>query len=211
MSKCISCGKSLGFFSFQNKCEECKIADKKYEDEQKERKRNEALKGYTSVKSSKDLPVIDPDRSHTPPGVPVIVLKKDEKIHAAALVYVCEYRKDRQFEYGSHGISLRLMKGVSYRVGSGRGHIISNDILVKTGGGILMITNKRVILHPMTVEDKPISIKISDIESYAITEQALTIFKAGKVRPIIFQFYNNSSGAIDDVFGITLSTLLNEL
>ena len=64
-----------------------------------------------------------------------------------SLVYVCEYQKDRQFNYGSHGVSLRLMKGVSYRVGgTGRGHIISNDILVKTGGGALLITNKRVVL-----------------------------------------------------------------
>ena len=191
MSKCTSCGKSLGFLSLQNKCEECKASEKKALEEQKESKRKEVLKDYISVKCAKDLPIIDPDLPNKPTGVPVIVLKKDEKIHAAALVYVCEYQKDRQFNYGSHGVSLRLMKGVSYRVGAGRGHIISNDILVKTGGGALLITNKRVVLHPLDVKSKPISIKLSDVESYAITEQALTIFKAGKVKPIIFQFYGS--------------------
>jgi len=210
MGKCIVCGKSLGFLSFKNKCDECKLAEQKAEEERKEKERKKALEPYLSAKSANDLPLIDPDMSTAPPGAPRLILKKDEKIFAASPVFLCEYRKDRHFKYGFQGVSFRIAKGISYRVGQGRGHIISNDILVETSKGLLLVTNKRVFLQPIFEQDKPVSVKLSDIESYAITENAITIFKEGRQRPMIFKFYDNKSGVVDDIFGITLNLVIHE-
>jgi len=206
MGKCPVCGKSVGVFSINRVCDECKLAEEK----QKELDGKKALAPYLAAKSMSELPIIDPDMSTVPPGAPRLVLKKNEKIFAAAPVFLCEYRKDRKFEYGSHGVSLRLMKGISYRVGQGRGHFISDDILVETSKGLLLVTNQRIFLLPVFADDKPVTVKISDIESYAITENAITIFKVGRQKPMVFKFHDNKSGVVDDIFGITLNLVINE-
>lgn len=211
MGTCIICGKSTGFFSLKNKCNDCKTAEEKAEKDKKEREQKKALAPYLSAKSINDLPIIDSDMSSAPADTPRLLLKKDEKIFAAHPVFLCEYRKDRHFEYGSEGFSFKLTKTMTYRVGQGRGHMISNDVLTETSKGLLFVTNKRLMLHPIQSQDKPLSIKLSDIESYTITEDAITIYKEGRQSPLIFKFYDNKNGIADDIFGITLNLALKEL
>ena len=73
-----------------------------------------------------------------------------------------------------------------------------------------MVTNQRIFLLPVFADDKPVTVKISDIESYAITENTITIFKVGRQKPMVFKFHDNKSGVVDDIFGITLNLVINE-
>ena len=52
-----------------------------------------------------------------------------------------EPRTNYHYEGGSHGVSIRLMKGVSYRVGSHRGQRVATTQMVTVGSGDLAVTN----------------------------------------------------------------------
>lgn len=52
-----------------------------------------------------------------------------------------EPRTSYHYEGGSHGISIRLVKGLSYRVGSHRGQRVSTTEVVTVGSGALAVTN----------------------------------------------------------------------
>ena len=53
----------------------------------------------------------------------------------------------RKYQGGSQGMSFRVMKGVSYRVGGHRGHITSETGVVAVSDGELILTNNRVIFR----------------------------------------------------------------
>lgn len=55
-----------------------------------------------------------------------------------------EPRTSYHYEGGSHGVSIRLMKGASYRVGSHRGQRVATTELVTVGSGALAVTNSAV-------------------------------------------------------------------
>jgi len=44
MGKCVECGKSLGFLSLKNKCDECALAEQKTDKDRKEQERKKALR-----------------------------------------------------------------------------------------------------------------------------------------------------------------------
>lgn len=44
MGKCVECGKSLGFLSLKNKCDECALAEQKADKDRKEQERKKALR-----------------------------------------------------------------------------------------------------------------------------------------------------------------------
>jgi hypothetical protein len=71
-----------------------------------------------------------------------IALKRDETIQWLFNgVTRREPRTSYHYEGGSHGVSIRLMKGVSYRVGSHRGQRVATTELVTVGSGALAVTN----------------------------------------------------------------------
>lgn len=53
-----------------------------------------------------------------------------------------EPRTSTHYEGGSHGVSFRIMKGVSYRVGASKGRRVQNTEIVDAGGGDLVITSE---------------------------------------------------------------------
>jgi hypothetical protein len=48
------------------------------------------------------------------------------------------------FEGGSQGVSIRTVKGLSYRVGSFKGRRVETTSLANCGAGSLVVTNKRI-------------------------------------------------------------------
>ena len=59
----------------------------------------------------------------------------------------------RRYESGSRGFNIRLAKGLNYRVGAHKGHIISDTELVAVSYGELVLTNKRIIFRGNTKSD----------------------------------------------------------
>jgi hypothetical protein len=157
-----------------------------------------------SIRDDNELPVYDSvhfnDGSH-------VILKKDEKIHLSALSIVKELRTtSHSYEGGSHGVSFRIMKGVSYRVGAHKGHVVPIQSLVETSRGVLIITNKRLLLHP-AANNKPVSIPINKIASYRCYSNGLEIYKEGREKGFIFTLSQGQS----ECAGIALNYLLEKL
>jgi len=154
----------------------------------------------TSIRNGETLPVI--------PREPLmnmnIILKKGEVPH-----YFCNCKlKENKivktgFTAGSQGVSIRVMKGVSYRVGASRGYITKEEQLVETSRGTLLITNQRLFLNPEG-NTKPLSIPINKILSYKCYDDGVVLYKEGREKPFVFQV--NQAGEAETI-GVCLSYL----
>lgn len=157
-----------------------------------------------SIRNENELPVLNSinfdDGSH-------VILKKDEKIHLGAITILKEIRTtSHSYQGGSHGVSIRLMKGVSYRVGAHRGHVIPVQSLIETSRGALIITNKRLLLHPAP-NNNPVSIPINKISSYRCYSDGLEVYKEGREKG----FYFTLSSGQSECAGIVLNFLIEKL
>lgn len=71
-----------------------------------------------------------------------IVLKRSETIQwLFNVVTLRQPKTSYHYEGGSHGVSIRLMKGLSYRVGSHRGQRVATTEMVDVGSGALAVTD----------------------------------------------------------------------
>jgi hypothetical protein len=78
--------------------------------------------------------------------IPNLVLQKDESAYWAEPASILEDRVvNRRYEGSSQGVSLRIAKGVSYRIGAQRGHLVADRATVPVSSGSVIVTNKRLI------------------------------------------------------------------
>ena len=75
---------------------------------------------------------------------PVILGKDEQIIWAWSGVAFYEMREHKSFEGGSQGVSLRIAKGVYYRIGSFKGHPVVTTRQTHVGEGALIFTNKHL-------------------------------------------------------------------
>lgn len=68
-----------------------------------------------------------------------------------------EPRTSYHYEGGSHGVSIRLMKGVSYRVGSHKGQRVATTEMVDVGSGALAVTNNAIYFMGGASKRMPLS------------------------------------------------------
>jgi hypothetical protein len=107
------------------------------------------------------------NRLHVEGAIP-INLKKDEVIlWIFKGVSRLEPKTSVSYSGSSNGVSFRIMKGVSYRVGASKGHRIETPTLASKGSGDLYITSSGIYfvgsLSGYTVAHK----KISAVEQYS--------------------------------------------
>ncbi len=139
-------------------------------------------------------------------GSPV-VLKKGEIVHFADKAKLKELKSiSLGYEGGSHGVSFRIAKGISYRVGAHRGHIVREERLVETSRGVFTITNQRLFLHPFPGH-KPLSIPLNKILSYQCFSNGVEVYKEGREKGYFFSM--DKSGSVE-VFGLCLGYLLGQ-
>jgi hypothetical protein len=132
------------------------------------------------------------------------ILKKDEVVHYGSLTILKEMKTvGHTYQGGSHGFSFRVAKGVSYRIGAHRGHIQPEIALVETSRGVLLITNKRLYLHPQS-NNKPLVIPLNKITSYRCYSNGLEIYKEGREKGYFFNLNEGPS----EIVGICLGFLL---
>ncbi len=76
-----------------------------------------------------------------------ISLQKNEKghFHFPGVEFHQERVVSREYVGGSSGVSFRICRGVSYRIGSHRGRMISREQIVQLDAGELLLTSKRLI------------------------------------------------------------------
>lgn len=136
-------------------------------------------------------------------SVPNVVLQKKEVPYWSEPGDLLEERVvGRRYEGGSRGVSLRIMKGVSYRIGGSRGHIVTDKAVVPVSTGQLVITNKRIIFRG---DAKSFSFKLDKLlETNFYADGVRLTDDKGKPRVIRFTEEGNI-----DVVGAILSHAIN--
>lgn len=75
-----------------------------------------------------------------------IALKRDELAHFIVLANLREERViSRGYKGGSQGVSIRIAKGMTYRVGQNRGKLVSEKGIVDVDSGDFIVTSQRLI------------------------------------------------------------------
>jgi hypothetical protein len=76
---------------------------------------------------------------------PHLITKRGELVHLEITARLMKEVAVRQWQGGSQGVSFRIAKGVRYRVGSMRGHMVTVGTQLQVADeGVLAITNQRV-------------------------------------------------------------------
>jgi hypothetical protein len=105
---------------------------------------------------------------------------------------------------GSRGVSIRLVKGVSYRVGQSRGHIESERALVSVSSGQLTITNQRLIF---TGDRKSVNAPLPKIMNLEMFSDGLRFSLTNRQRPVTLRFFTPQS---TELAGMYISRMLNQ-
>jgi hypothetical protein len=112
-----------------------------------------------------------------------ILLKPDEIVHFRTNSQLRKFRKvTKTIQYKGFTGSVRIMKGISYRVGSLDLNRVSQNILAVDDFGFFYITNKRIGYHG---QRKQFSILNEKISSFELQPEGLFIFKDSKETPYI--------------------------
>ncbi len=140
------------------------------------------------------------------PNIPVsnIVTQKNEKVYWVEPSILAEEKVvRRRYEGGSHGVSLRIMKGVSYRVGASKGHFVADTDIVAVSTGEFIITNKRTIFRG---DGKSFAFKLDKILDIQLFTNAIYLAEANKAKPRMVRFAQEGN---HEIVGAILSYAIN--
>jgi hypothetical protein len=186
MAKCITCGASLGFLSFEKECNTCKKSREEKAIAEKEKADKELRDIYTAAlraTSLETLPALNRDLNIEQNMVVKIPLT--EKIYTMIFCAVLENRVvNRKFERVGYSFPVVGLKGL--RISRSSGQLITERGLVETTRGVLMLTDKRLIVDPSDPGLKPITIKYDKIEGYSVGEDYIELWM-GKEYPIVIK------------------------
>jgi hypothetical protein len=77
-------------------------------------------------------------------GMPFNLQKNEKLVYTFNNVEYYEYRKRRQYVGGYQGVSIRIARGLYYRVGGFKGNPIETTETIFIGSGILALTNRHL-------------------------------------------------------------------
>lgn len=99
----------------------------------------------------------------------------------------------RRFEGGSQGLSFRISKGISYRIGGFRGHSIGESGVISTSCGDLIITNRRIFFRG---DRKSFDIKYDRLLDLQFFINGLQAHEKNRSKPKIISYVNDDNGPI---------------
>ncbi|MDD4902775.1 MAG: hypothetical protein PHE24_06635 [Patescibacteria group bacterium] len=140
------------------------------------------------------------------PTIPVknLITQKDENAYWEEPATLIEEKVlRRRFEGGSQGVSFRIMKGVSYRVGGFRGHSVSETGLVTVGDGDLIITSKRIIFRG---DKKSFAVKLDKVLDIQLFTNGLQFSEINRSKPRMIRFGQEGN---HNIIGAILSYAIN--
>ena len=101
------------------------------------------MEAYTDVYTNLQVAKLNDGRLPTMDSSHLIA-KKDEVVHFETSAALLKEVALREFRGGSQGISFRVARGVRYRVGAMRGHMVTVGTQVEVADtGILSVTSQR--------------------------------------------------------------------
>ena len=132
-----------------------------------------------------------------------VIFQKGEQAHWTEAGDILEERVvGRRYQGGSSGVSFRIAKGVSYRVGAHRGNIVTDKAVVPVRSGDLIITNKRAIFRG---DKKSFVLSIAKLlDVHFFTNGVKLTDDKGKPRTVKFETKENV-----DIVGAVLSRVIN--
>ena len=140
----------------------------------------------------------------TMPPITNLVTQKGEKVYWAEPSILAEEKViSRKYQGGSQGMSFRIMKGVSYRVGGHRGHITSETGVVAVSDGELILTSNRVIFRG---EKKSFAVKLDKILDIQLFTNGFQFSENNKSKPRLIKFKEQGN---HDIIGAILSFAIN--
>lgn len=135
-----------------------------------------------------------------------IILQKGEKVYWVEPGELLEEKViNRKYKGGSKGVSFRVMKGVHYRIGGTKGHVIIEKGIVNVSDGKFVITNKRLIFRGVI---KSFATKFEKIINFDLYEDGINIFEINKAKSRIVKFKDKSN---IDIIGAILTSAINNL
>lgn len=99
--------------------------------------------------------------------VPIILGKGEVPLWTYQNVTMFQEKITREYKGGNHGLSFRLIKGVTYRTGSFKGKPIEKSSMEIIGVGELVVTNKHLFFHCPTYSVKIPYSKLIGITPYS--------------------------------------------
>ena len=118
----------------------------------------EKARKINKIMGMKKLPIIDVD----------IILKKGEEAYFYTQVTFYEERTKRIYQGRSAGTSIRVAKGISFRVGANKGNAVNEDYLKEIDSGEFIITNKRIVFVGDNKSWNIVLVKLVRIEATTI-------------------------------------------
>lgn len=119
--------------------------------------------------------------------MPVLIQKDENLLWVYQNVMAYEEKTGRKYQGGSRGYSMRVCKGVYYRVGASNGHSVSYQYKDDMGKGILVLTDKNLIFSGA----KSVKIPLKKILSITPYSDGIEIIKDGaKARPYTFAYFD---------------------
>lgn len=116
--------------------------------------------------------------------IPFNMQKNERLIWVFSNVKYYEQQNKRQYVGGSSGVSLRIAKGVYYRVGAFKGHSINKTETVLAGIGVLGITDKHIYFAS---EDTAFRIRHDKIVAHSPYKDGVGIQRDGvRAKPQLF-------------------------
>jgi len=126
-----------------------------------------------------------PDRIETG-NLPFNLQKSEKVIWVFHNVKYFEQKTRRQYVGGSSGVSVRVAKGLYFRVGSFRGKTVESTETVHAGTGMLVITNKHLYFGGGSGKD--FRIRLDKIVSFEPFSDGIGIQKEGvRAKPQMFE------------------------
>ncbi len=112
----------------------------------------------------------------SPEGLPFLFQKSEELVWTFSPVQFYQNTTRTEYVGGSHGISVRLTKGVYYRTGAFKGRPVKVDELKLQGTGMLAITTKHVYFWS---PNKAFKVPFSKLISLETFEDGIRIQRDG--------------------------------
>lgn len=133
-----------------------------------------------------------------------VIMQRNEKAYWSEPASLVEEKViSSHYEGGSQGMSFRIMKGVSYRVGGHRGHMVSERGFVPVSTGDLIITSKRLIFRG---ELKSFATDLNKILDTHLYSDGLSLALNNRAKRIIISLVSPENMQI---IGATLSYAIN--
>lgn len=138
-------------------------------------------------------------------GASGILLQKGELDYYCHSANLQEERVVRSHSVGrSSGVSIRLMRGVSYRIGQSRGTIQSERDWVPVSFGNFVITNQRLIF---TGDRKSINAPLSKLLDVDVLADGIRFSMTNRQKAVTIQLFTPQSV---ELAGLILSRVINQ-